>query len=317
MAERADLAAGAADRGAALRPAGSGSDEIHVRGDVGRTAWISCAGRLPWGQPDDQRLDDALSLTYDWEPLGRPLDVMGHPRLQLTVTSPVPVAYLSARLCDVFPDGTSALASRGVLNLAHRHGHDDLRPLEPGVPADDRAGAGGDLVGVRARAPGAPVARGRRLAEHLAAAHGCGAGGRPRRASSSTLPVLDGPSGLPAPVLPPTTGADAHAPDTNERTQPPVVWRFEDDVIADETRAVTGSGSDYDGPFGARIEERYEGTVGVSRSDDPDRPGRAARLATGSPGPKPTCAPRRDSSSARTPRRTTSSSSWSPRSSAP
>ncbi len=45
------------------------------------------------------------------------------------------------------------------------------------------------------------------------------------------------------------------------------MWRFEDDVIGGETRAVTGSGSDYDGPFDARIEERYEGTVGVSRDD--------------------------------------------------
>jgi len=30
----------------------------------------------PWGQPDDQRADDALSLVYDWEPLAAELDVM-------------------------------------------------------------------------------------------------------------------------------------------------------------------------------------------------------------------------------------------------
>ena len=47
---------------------------------------------------------------------------------------PHPVAFLSARLCDVFPDGTSALVSRGVLNLTHRDGHAAPRPLEPGVP---------------------------------------------------------------------------------------------------------------------------------------------------------------------------------------
>ena len=119
-----------------LRPEGAGTDTIHVRGDVGHAAWISCAGKLPWGLPDDQRADDALSLAYDWEPLAADLDVMGHPRVRLTVTSPVPVAYVSAKLCDVFPDGTSALAGRGLLNLTHRDGHDAPVALEPGVPTE-------------------------------------------------------------------------------------------------------------------------------------------------------------------------------------
>ena len=81
------------------------------------------------------------------------------------------------------------------------------------------------------------------------------------------LAVLDGPSGLPTPPLPPATGEDAHAPSTDE-PQPPVVWRFEDDIIGRETRAVTASGSSYRGPFEAHIEEHYEGSVGVS-TDDP------------------------------------------------
>jgi hypothetical protein len=78
--------------------------------------------------------------------------------------------------------------------------------------------------------------------------------------------VLEGPSGLPAPVLPAPTGEDTHAPDTTEQQR--VIWRFEDDVIEHETRAVTAYGSSYDGPFDASIEERYEGSVGVS-TDDP------------------------------------------------
>ena len=36
-----------------------------VRPDVGTAAWISCAGHLPYGQPLDQRHDDADSLTWD------------------------------------------------------------------------------------------------------------------------------------------------------------------------------------------------------------------------------------------------------------
>lgn len=249
----------------ALRPAGSGSDTIVVRGDVGRAAWISCAGKLPWGLPGDQRLDDALSLTYDWEPLETDLDVMGHPRVRLTVTSSVPVAYLSARLCDVFPDGSSALAGRGILNLTHRNGHDNPVALEPGAPTEIEieleatswvfeaghkvrlALAGADWPNTWPPPSGAPV--------HVE-----------RESVELVLPLLEGPSPLAPPVLPPTSGIDTHAPQT-DHPQPVVVWRFEDDQIGREARAVTSSGSDYEAPFGARVEERYEGSVGVSHDD--------------------------------------------------
>ena len=52
---------------AATNRPGPGPDELDVRGDVGWTAWISCAGGPPWGQPQDQRPDEAFSLVYDWE----------------------------------------------------------------------------------------------------------------------------------------------------------------------------------------------------------------------------------------------------------
>jgi uncharacterized protein len=90
-----------------------------VRGTVGAAAWISCAGHLPFGQPGDQREDDAWSLVYDW-PLDRELELLGHPRLAVRVGSSAPVAFLSAKLCDVYPDGTSALVARGFLNLTRR-----------------------------------------------------------------------------------------------------------------------------------------------------------------------------------------------------
>ena len=85
-----------------------------MRPDVGSAAWISCAGHLPFGQPDDQRADDAFSLVYDWE-LDEELEVLGCPRLVVRVGASAPVAFLSAKLCDVFPDGTSTLAARGFL----------------------------------------------------------------------------------------------------------------------------------------------------------------------------------------------------------
>ena len=89
--------------------------------DVGTAAWIDCAGHLPWGLSGDQRLDDARSLTWDLDPPAgagrRP------PRSRGCGSRPTrPAASLSVKLCDVFPDGTSALVSRGTLDLAFRDG---------------------------------------------------------------------------------------------------------------------------------------------------------------------------------------------------
>ena len=248
-----------------LRPAGDGTDVIHVRGDVGRAAWISCAARLPWGLPDDQRFDDALSLTYDWEPLREELDVMGHPRVRLTVTSPVPVAYVAARLCDVFPDGTSALAGRGLLNLTHRDGHDAPLALEAGVPTS---------IEIELEATSWIFEPGHRVRLALAGSDWPNNWPPPsadpleidRASVELVLPVLTGPPVLPPPLLPPSTGDDTHAPDT-EIEQPEVVWRFEDDQIAREARAVTSYGASYEAPFEARVDEIYDGSVGVSKDD--------------------------------------------------
>ena len=112
-----------------------GSDE---RRDPGATSGPApgsrVPGRLPWGQPSDQREDDARSLVYEWGPFGEDVEILGHAKLAATVTSTVPVAYLSAKLCDVFPDGTSALVARGFLNLAHRESSTTPTPLEVGRP---------------------------------------------------------------------------------------------------------------------------------------------------------------------------------------
>ena len=80
-----------------LRPSGEGLDVVPVEGDLGTAAWISCAGKLPWGQPDDQRSDDARSLVYDWEPLERELELLGHARVALVVTSSEPSSTLLSR----------------------------------------------------------------------------------------------------------------------------------------------------------------------------------------------------------------------------
>ena len=201
-----------------LRPDGEGTETIHVRGDVGRAAWISCAG----GGPVGAARTISGSTTRSRSPTTgtcseADLDVMGHPRVRLT-------RHL-------------ARARRLPLGAALRRlPRRNLRPRGPGDPqprapqrarrtgraragrADrDRDRARGDLVGVRAGPPGATRALGSRLAEHLAAAERRAA----RRSSAASvelvLPVLDGPPPLPAPSLPPTTGKDTHAPDKDDR----------------------------------------------------------------------------------------------------
>jgi hypothetical protein len=59
-------------------PLGSDLATYDVVPDVGTAAWNSCAGALPWGQPTDQRYDDAASLAWEWPADG--MSLLGHPR---------------------------------------------------------------------------------------------------------------------------------------------------------------------------------------------------------------------------------------------
>jgi uncharacterized protein len=247
------------------RPEGDGTDRIIVQGDVGTAAWISCAGKAPWTLPEDQREDDTRSLTYDWPALEDELELLGHARLHVTVTSPHPVAFLSARLCDVFPDGTSALVSRGVLNLTHRNSHGAPEPLEPGVPTP---------VQLELEATSWIFEAGHRVRLALAGSdwpntwpppHG-GALEVARASVELELPVLAGPPVAPPPVFaPPPAAAPDDEPDGE---QPPTVRRIERE--GRQTRVVTSYGSRYDAPYDARIEEQYDGLVGVAETDPGD-----------------------------------------------
>ena len=251
----------------ARKPKGEGVDRISVRGDVGTAAWISCAAKPPWTLPDDQGEDDMRSLTYDWEPLEDELEILGYPRLRLTVTSPHPVAFLSARLCDVFPDGASALVSRGVLNLTHRNGHESTVPLEPGTPTS---------VELELEATSWIFEPGHRLRLALAGSDWPNTWPPPQAGSLEVargtveleLPVLEGPPVGSPPVFQQPTPVDAHeeSPD-----QPPVVRRIEQDPVGRHTRVATSYGSRYEAPHAAKVEEHHDGLVGVAASN----PGRA------------------------------------------
>ena len=252
--------------GAAAAPGpGPGADRLEVRGDVGSAAWISCAGHLPFGQPGDQREDDAWSLAYDW-PLEQELEILGHPRLVVRVGASAPVAFLSAKLCDVFPDGTSALVARGFLNLTRRRSLTDPEPMRPGVV---------ETVELELDATSWVFPAGHRLRLSLAGADWPNLVPPPgpvtltveRDGSALTLPVLIGPGPCPPPALPLPR---PHDPAAAGPSDPPVVWRVVSDVLGRRTEAEIDHGGRTELPDGAVLVERYRGTVGTAL----DRPGR-------------------------------------------
>jgi hypothetical protein len=263
---------------AGAAPASGGVDRLAVRGDVGSAAWISCAGHLPFGQPGDQRSDDAWSLVYDWG-LDEELEILGHPLLRVRVGSSAPVAFLSAKLCDAFPDGTSALVARGFLNLTRRRSLTAPEPLRPGVV---------EAVELELDATSWVFPAGHRLRLSLAGADWPNLVPPPapltltveRDGSSLTLPVLEGPSPSPPPLLPPPRQTDqpADPPDLDPRStgglgmgppDPPTRWRVVRDVLGRTSEAEIDHGGRTELPDGAVLVERYQGTVGTALDPGP------------------------------------------------
>ncbi len=111
---------------------GGGPHSILGVQTCGVEAGVWCAEGGSADLAGDQRVDDAVSLTWDFEPLAEPLEILGHPQAVLELEADRPQALVSVRLCDVAPDGSSLLVTRGVLNLTHRESHEEPEPLEPG-----------------------------------------------------------------------------------------------------------------------------------------------------------------------------------------
>ncbi|MFD6421522.1 CocE/NonD family hydrolase [Streptomyces sp. NPDC060198] len=86
--------------------------------------------------PPDQRDEDAKSVAFEFPVEGAPVEILGRPRVRLRLTLAVPRGQVVARLCDVAPDGSSTLVTRGALNLAGRHGSDRAEDWPPGTTED-------------------------------------------------------------------------------------------------------------------------------------------------------------------------------------
>jgi hypothetical protein len=82
--------------------------------------------------PRDQRPEDGLSLGFDTEPLTEPVEILGFPVARLELASDRPLALVVVRLCDVWPDGSSTLITRGLKNLTHSKSDEYPEPLIPG-----------------------------------------------------------------------------------------------------------------------------------------------------------------------------------------
>jgi putative CocE/NonD family hydrolase len=116
-------------------PSSSGQDAVSLReveaSGLAAGTWCPHSGKA--ALPGDQRPDDALSLSFDSEPLSEPLEILGFPSVDLEVAADTPLAFLAVRLCDVSPSGSVSLVTRGVLNLAQRDDRACPLPLEPGT----------------------------------------------------------------------------------------------------------------------------------------------------------------------------------------
>ncbi len=91
---------------------------------------------VPGERPADQCADDALSHCFDSAPFEEDVEILGHPVVALALSSDRPRAQIAVRLCDVAPDGSSLRISYAVLNLAHRQGSEEPRPMVPGEAAE-------------------------------------------------------------------------------------------------------------------------------------------------------------------------------------
>ncbi len=245
-----------------------GPRSLEVRPDVGTAAWIDCAGHLPWGQSGDQRTDDDRSLTWDWAVSNTnkadstndtdataETVVIGQPVVRLRVCASAPAASLSVKLCDVLADGTSALVTRGSLDLRFRDDvHGPAKTLEPGQEYD---------VTLTLDACAYAFSPGQTMRLSVAGADWPNTVAPP---APLTLTVLGGELELPL-----WGGSDrptpTFVPGAERSSEDPagVSWTITDDVLRRTTTCSVRHGTDYPTPYDGHAWESYAGDVVVDR----------------------------------------------------
>ncbi len=89
------------------------------------------------GPLDQKRLEERADvLVYTSATLDRPVEVTGPLQVVLHAATTAADTDFVAKLCDVWPDGTSRILAEGVLRCSFRDGFDEPRPVQPDVPAE-------------------------------------------------------------------------------------------------------------------------------------------------------------------------------------
>ncbi len=241
-------------------------DELDVRGDTGMWAWNSCAGGLPWGQPLDQRADNAASITYDWTHSSETM-LLGNASVSLRVRSSATVGHVSVKLCDVAPDGTSTLITRGMLDLTQLGCWPSDSFGAPGRQPSPLAPGAWLEVRIAFEATTWTFVPGHRLRLAIAGTDwpNCWPPAQPfslgvdRGSVALDLPVAD--------ELPSLTHEFVSGPGPSDGDAEGVEWRYEHDVLARESRVHSRYGGRYEGHDGIVIDDLYEGSLGISTTD--------------------------------------------------
>lgn len=107
-------------------------DETATTGEHSR--WQSQVGLGGHVRYPDRNAQDAKLLTYTSAPLGRPLEVTGHPVVSLFVTSTASDGTFFVYLEDVDPRGHVSYVTEGQLRAVHRRLSDAPPPYRQAVP---------------------------------------------------------------------------------------------------------------------------------------------------------------------------------------
>jgi hypothetical protein len=106
-------------------------EEFDYHPAVGTTNGYWSGGGIPFYLADDQRADEAYSLTFTTTPLDREVRILGWPKVVLHASSNAEIATFVVKLADVAPDGHSALIVDGSLNGTRRQSLIDPSPMKP------------------------------------------------------------------------------------------------------------------------------------------------------------------------------------------
>ncbi len=118
--------------GLSRSPGEAAQFRINSPEDTGTNGGEFCIMWLGPDWPTDQRDDDARAVVFDVAVAGGPLKLFGAPEITLALSADHAHGHVVVRLCDVAADGAGTLITYGVLNLAHRHGHENPQPMTPG-----------------------------------------------------------------------------------------------------------------------------------------------------------------------------------------